>query len=246
MTAIFMARMPDGIIAAADGAFYGQDGTLTGVVSKLVLMPEKDCVVTLQGPFFYHVALRAGLGEATDFDGVLSRIVDLTANAWLAAANDYGYSRAFAMLIGGFSEARQQWETYWLNSEPWEQGGMQEPYEAWELTPALATVWIPGYGREACAAVGMDPDRPLGEQGMGCAEIAVRIICAARQQRIPIHGDDANGTCQVGGFVQLAQLNRGTAWSEIAHRWPDVIGFRLNPANGPQLPSFERQPTKPS
>lgn len=236
MTAIFMARMPDGIIAASDGAFYGQDGTLTGVVSKLVLMPEKACVVTLQGPYFYHVALRAGLGEAIDFDGVLGRIVDLTANAWLAAANEYGYSRAFAMLIGGFSEARQRWETYWLNSEPWEAGGMQEPYEAWELTPAMATAWTPGYGREACAAVGMDPDQPLGEQGMGCAEIAVRIICAARQQRIPIHGDEANGTCQVGGFVQLAQINRGSAWTEIAHRWPDVIGARLNPMSGPARP----------
>ncbi|KQQ23734.1 hypothetical protein ASF53_05265 [Methylobacterium sp. Leaf123] len=236
MTAIFMARMPDGIVAASDGALYGRDGALTAVVSKLVLMPEKNCVVTLQGPWFYHVALRAGLGEAMDFDGVLARIVDLTANAWLAADNDYGYSRAFAMLIGGFSEARQQWETYWLNSEPWEPGGLQEPYKAWELTPALATAWTPGYGREACAAAGLDPDRPLGEQGMGCAEIAVRIICAGRQQRIPIHGDEANGTCQVGGFVQIAQINRGTAWTEIAHRWPDGIGTRLDPSNGLAYP----------
>ncbi|WP_458438728.1 hypothetical protein [Methylorubrum extorquens] len=78
----------------------------------------------------------------------------------------------------------------------------------------------------------MDPGRALNEQGIGCAEVAVRIVCAARQQRIPIGGDLANGTCQVGGFVQLAQLDRGAASSVIAHRWPDTIGARLNPRNG--------------
>jgi hypothetical protein len=61
MTAIFMARMPEGIIAASDGALYAQDGTLTHVVSKLVLMPENDCVVPLRGPWLYHAALQAGL-----------------------------------------------------------------------------------------------------------------------------------------------------------------------------------------
>lgn len=76
----------------------------------------------------------------------------------------------------------------------------------------------------------------LSGQGMGYAEAAVRIICAARQKRIPIHDDEANGTCQVGGFVQLAQVTRGTAWSEIAHRWPDAIGARLDPTNGPLHP----------
>lgn len=232
MTEIFMARMPDGIIAAADGAFYGSDGTLSHVTSKLTLPPESDCVVTLQGPWFYHVALRIGLPQVTGLDAVLARIVNLTADAYLAAANNEGHTQAFAMLIGGFSEARQRWETYWLNSEPWESGGTQEPYEAWELTPALATAWTPGYGREACAAVGMDPDRALNKQGIGCAEAAVRIVCAARQQRIPIGDDPANGTCQVGGFVQLARINRGSAWTEIAHRWPDTIGARLNPKNG--------------
>ena len=64
------------------------------------------------------------------------------------------------------------------------------------------------------------------------AEAAVRIVCAARQQRIPIGGDPANGTCQVGGFVQLAQINRCSAWTEIAHRWPDKIGSRLYPIRG--------------
>ena len=71
MTAIFMARMPDGIIAAADGAFYGSDGTLSYIASKLTLVPESDCVVTLQGPWFYHAALRLGLPQAISFDAVL-------------------------------------------------------------------------------------------------------------------------------------------------------------------------------
>ncbi|APX88154.1 hypothetical protein BV511_14870 [Methylorubrum extorquens] len=68
------------------------------------------------------------------------------------------------------------------------------------------------------------------------AENAVRIVCIARQQRFPIGGDPANGTCQVGGFVQLAQINRGGVSSIIAHRWPDVIGAWLYPKNGPPCP----------
>jgi hypothetical protein len=58
----------------------------------------------------------------------------------------------------------------------------------------------------------------LGKQGIGCAEAAARIICAARQQGIPIGGAPANGTCQAGGFMQLAQINRGASSSGIAHR----------------------------
>lgn len=83
----------------------------------------------------------------------------------------------------------------------------------------------------------MDSDRALNEQGVGCAKAAVRIVCAARQQRIPIGDDPANGTCQVGGLVQLAQINRGAASSVIVHRWPDAVGVRLDPANGPVCPA---------
>ncbi|KAB7782284.1 hypothetical protein F8B43_5039 [Methylorubrum populi] len=98
-----------------------------------------------------------------------------------------------------------------------------------------------GYGRDTRVAVGMDPDRALNEQGIGCGEAAVRIVCAARQQRIPIGGDPANGTCQVGGFVQIAQIERGAASSVIAHRWPDTIGARLDPSNGPPCSSSALQ-----
>jgi hypothetical protein len=101
----------------------------------------------------------------------------------------------------------------------------------------IARLVCSGYGRDTCVAVGVDPDRALNQQGIGCAEAAVRIVCAARQQRIPIGGDPANGTCQVGGFVQLAQINRGAASSVIAHRWPDAVGVRLDPANGPVCPA---------
>ena len=82
----------------------------------------------------------------------------------------------------------------------------------------------------------MNPDRPLNEQGIGCDEAAIRIICAARREPIPIGRDEAHGTCQVGGFVQLAHVDRGTAWTSIVHRWPDVVGVRLDPLAGSLLP----------
>ncbi|OHV17421.1 hypothetical protein BK022_05725 [Methylorubrum extorquens] len=68
----------------------------------------------------------------------------------------------------------------------------------------------------------------------------MRIICAAWQQRIPISGDPANGTGQVGGFVQLAQLDRSAASSVIAHRWPDAIGAQPAPCETRKSPSLLR------
>ncbi|WP_455985717.1 hypothetical protein [Methylorubrum extorquens] len=64
-----------------------------------------------------------------------------------------------------------------------------------------------------------------------------RTICAGRQQRIPIGGNEASGTCQVHGFVQLAQINPGMTWTEVAHRWPDGVGGRLDPTSGLLCPS---------
>lgn len=232
MTAIFMARLPDGIVATADGAFYGREGRLSGTASKLILMPEVDCIITLQGPFFYHPGLRERLAAAGGFDTVLGCIVRVVRDLYAAHENDQGHSRAFAMLIGGFSAERQAWETYWLNSEPWEEALTQAPYEPWQLAPAWATAWTPGYGREASIAAGIDPDRPLNEQGFDVVEAGIRVICAARFEPIPIHRDPANGTCQVGGFVQFARLERGRAYTELVHRWADPIGERLDPMRG--------------
>ncbi|ACS41733.1 Hypothetical protein MexAM1_META1p4078 [Methylorubrum extorquens AM1] len=76
-----------------------------------------------------------------------------------------------------------------------------------------------------------------GKQGFSCAETAVRIICAARQQGIPIGGDPANGICQAGGLMQLAQINHGAASSGIAYRWPGSIGARPDPGAGPVRPT---------
>jgi hypothetical protein len=84
----------------------------------------------------------------------------------------------------------------------------------------------------------------LGKQGIGCAETAVRIICAARKQGIPIGGDPANGICQAGGFVQLTQINRAATSSVIAYRWLGRIGARLGPASGPVAPRSEEQLTE--
>lgn len=76
------------------------------------------------------------------------------------------------------------------------------------------------------------PPGPTTERsGHGLREDAVLIVCAVRQQRIPVGGDLAKGTYQVGGFVQLAQIDKGAISSVIAHRWPDAIGARLDPSN---------------
>lgn len=239
MTAIFMACLPGSIVAAADGAFYGQDGRLTTIASKFTLLPEHDCVITLQGPFFYHAELRANLiSNGGGFDCILHAIPRVVRGIYDRYQNAYGYSRAFDMLIGGYSEERQCWESYWLHSEPWKEGSNHEPYEPWQLVRAFRAAWVPGYGREACAAAGMDPDTRLTEQGMGAYEIAVRVICAARAQPIPIKDDPLRGTCQVGGFIQLVEMTRNTVTSSIAHRWPDMVGFRLSPEHGQLVPEF--------
>ncbi|MGV7031555.1 hypothetical protein [Methylobacterium symbioticum] len=52
----------------------------------------------------------------------------------------------------------------------------------------------------------------------------MRIICAAGAQRIPIHDDPANSTCEVGGFVQFARLGQAWAFTEVRHRWPEMVG----------------------
>lgn len=247
MTAIFMARVGDAIVAAADGAFYNSDGRLSHVASKFTLMPENECIITLQGPFFYHSELRGNLlPNGGGFDEVLRRIVDVVRSIHGRYDNSYGFSRAFIMLVGGYSVERARWESYWLKSEPQdEESTWPPPFEPWTLSPAYATAWTPGYGLEAACAAGIDPEKSLNEQGMDVSEIALRTICAARCSPIHINGAPENATCQVGGFIQFARLERGQLWTSMAHHWPDQIGKILDPTVGDLLPAYLTRVAEP-
>ncbi|BCM88094.1 hypothetical protein [Methylobacterium indicum] len=239
MTAIFMARSDAGIVAAADAAFYDNSGKLTFLNSKLTLMPEHDCVITLQGPFFYHPEIKANLFCKTGgFDDVLQEITGVMRDIHAKHANAYGFSRAFVALIGGYSKSRQAWETYWLHSEPGKEGANLPRHEPWVIRRARATEWAPGYEAEAGSLAGFDPEKPLSEQGMNVEEVAIRTICAARAQPIPIGDDPNNGTCQVGGYIQFARVEQRLITTSIAHSWPDPLGERLDPACGDLVPSY--------
>ena len=75
--------------------------------------------------------------------------------------------------------------------------------------------------------------------------IAVRLLCAARFSSAPDEtAISAAFNFNIGSFVQLTILRRDSIQSQIVHRWPDVVGEKIDPMRGEAIPGFLRQPSQ--
>lgn len=249
MSANVIVRQDDGIVIATDGIAYDGQGIVVAHVSKVALMPEWSCAFAVRGAGVVPTMMLFGLSKLATlgfniagFDDFLSFLPAAAEEVHKALLSDPTQSYPqFSMMIGGYSEAHGRFESYSLRSRDFEYPIGDEIHQqpAYTLAPLPSTHFAPTPSPEACAAVGLyqrGPDDPPEAPQV----TAIRGVCAARLDKGSLPGDEVNEDYSIGGFVQLTTILRDSVTSEIVHRWPDVIGEKLDPTRGEKLPAFLR------
>jgi hypothetical protein len=242
MTAIIMIRGHDGIITAADGISYGPDGVVQGQGSKILLMPEHDTVITIQGPASLITLVRNRLGlEMDGFDDVIEDLPEALRGLCAEIEDRAGTCPMCNAYVGGWSKQRERFETYFIRSIPPEADGSEYslPGEPWTLQPANAYMGAPWPDDEVAKRFGLS-QKMLSAGPIDSLVLAVRFIAAARFISSDERFGNVPGTHMVGGFIQTAFLQREGCSTSIVHRWPDPAGEMVDPTRGEELPAWVR------
>lgn len=249
MSALAVGTADNAIVFAADGVCYDYaEGKVSGLGSKLLLMPEIDCILgwTGLGAFGEHFRLATSMRFA-DFDALLDEVVGVSREIhlsmtwnWQRLAFNTGRETYLSFVLGGWSNVRQRFESYRIVSYAKESLDGTDPskkimLEPWRLLP-MPGMWASSApSPETCARFGT----VVGDGNYDMTDMAIRFICANRAES-GIRTDPETGAesfYNVGGFVQVAVLQRGNVNSWIAHRWPeDVIGMPIDPTRGKPMP----------
>lgn len=241
MTALAIGIAKNAIVLASDGAVTDGDGTLVGFESKVVLLPEHNALIACRGVGGFGTALHQRIGvDVTDFDSLLDYIPSKSAAVLEAYIQHYGLDDApISIIVAGWSESRQQYEGYRLGKQEWQPksvgGGEWEEMLPWTLLPIDGCLWArPWPSAELYGRFGIDP-KPQGS--IDIFKYTATLVCAARF-RPESTGPNTPEHYGVGGFLQMTMLERDYISTSIVHRWPDVIGERIDPTHGEALPTF--------
>ena len=247
MTAIAIIRCENGIVVAADGAAYDREAVLRKIGSKIEVMTHLSCVMTCRGDLGASTHLKLALavlaeqGEPMqDFDDVLAALPGCARGVHARCVTPDGRPVRFAVFVGGFSEARQRWETYCLRTYAYGggEGSLTGEHPAFTLTP-LPEYHLAPVPAEGWAPAGL-PARIDETTDLDPYTFAIRAVCGCRVDKgAPAHDPDAAEAHRVGGFVEAVFLTHDAAESRVVHRWPDPLGEPIT-LRGDLLPEFLR------
>ncbi len=219
-----MIRGANGVFAAADGVFYGSDGRVRGFGSKILLMPESNAVIVAQGMGLLLPALRFEIGfRATDFDQVTEALPAAFESVIRGLRRESGVETNGALYLGGFSPARERFETYRIASKS------DPDTPAFTLRPTAYAEGSPWPDADLTARYGLDDPEIVASP----FDIAARFLACARHIACPLDGDSSIAAFQVGGFAQVAMVTVEGCSTQIIHRWPDRVGELIDPNAGP-------------
>lgn len=224
MSAICMIRGANGVFAADDGVFYGPDGRLRGFGSKILLMPESSSVIVAQGMGLLLPALRFEIGfRATDFDLVTEALPASFESIIVGLRRESGVETNGALYVGGYSPARERFETYAIGSKP------DRDTLPFTLRPTAYAEGSPWPDAALTARYGLDDPEIVASP----FDIAARFLACARHVACPMDRDPTVSAFQVGGFAQVAMVTVEGCSTQIIHRWPDQVGEFIDPDAGP-------------
>lgn len=238
MSAIAVCRRETAIVIAFDSIAYGADGVVSSVrAGKVMPIPELGMVIGNTGIGNFTSFLRAQMAhQYASFD-----------EAIVGAPTDFEMTRIFMIAMGkaieeqpctviyaGWSDDRSRFETYRISARDKEimSGDQVETIAANTLHPIPGDWCSARYRREDAAKFGLD----RGEESSALEE-AVGLVCAARATTA--HNHDAIGDdYAVGGDLHVIILERETMTQMRTHRWPDVVGRRIDPDAGEAMPEW--------
>jgi hypothetical protein len=228
MSALVIVCKSDRVELLSDAALYDPiTGTVGAIHSKLVPLPELNCVMSGRGPIpvMWITAYVAGLSSTT-FDDLVANFDAIRAEAATynnGAIPTEEWAQSDIGLIG-WSESRNRPEGYVSL-------GNRIP----EITLAAGSLGPCDVGVFAGGSV--DLANAFVESVRKCpdafdAEIdGVAVMELLRSEARPLsNGRDAFfGHC-IGGYVEQATVTRAGTTVRTIHEWPDEIGKRISPS----------------
>lgn len=237
MTAISSIVQRDKLHVISDGAGYDREGVMRLVASKVSQIPSYPGVVAARGAthvtdlMAHHFAL-----HAPTFDVLVEKVEDLFPFLLDRFKDLLGGLNDCQLFIGGWSDARQRMEFYFLPSDDLhlqKVDGEAEDVGGYNLQGAGALQLL---DRGSTLPTLLNGDQELGF-GAGCGfdgdvEYYARTLLELQRQRKheACDGWNAVPTHIVGGFAQLTTVSRDGITTKILHRWPDKIGETIKPA----------------
>lgn len=242
MTALAMMIQPDDyVILACDGVSTSPStGAVGGYMSKLHFLPHLDLAIATAGFGGLAEALTFHLPTyVTDFDDLIKIMPEYLPWLWAEVVTTPSVTAWDSCIaLAGWSAERKRYEGFRYSTTEW--GEIDQSTGETVRKPAFTPRRIPeqsvwttcGFSEERLRAFGViDPP-----EGTADEDLVVRTICAARAESGHIEGQSLR--FNAGGFVQVAQIARGFARTNIAHRWPeDVLGEPVDPSRGQPLPN---------
>jgi hypothetical protein len=215
LSAISFVLLPNRLHVIADTAAYlADDGILGPCVSKISLAEGFPGVVATMGNMWSGTLVKSLLADCIGFDDLIE-----TAQALFEELAGNGHDLALA--IGGFSDARGQFEL-------WYGGTAMKQQFTWLATgtycggqPRISgEQWFKGFGKPMRSAA----------QIVDIDDFARTVLTLQRECRWGTAEGYPHDVCLVGGWGELATITRTGSDVHKIIEWPDVAGELIKPA----------------
>lgn len=229
-----------GLLACDGVASHHTDGSVVGYVSKITLIPELDTAMGVTGIYGLAQIMQWFMPlQVTSFDELLKALPELMFHSCkqLGQISDTECGKCCCVVVG-WSEARQKYEGWRITNYDKEvrTGGKDT---ASTVLKAFTMKRLEDRGTWSSAGPQEAVLRRFGvidgPEGSTDIDVLRRMVCAARADSGL--ATEEYGHFNAGGFIQVAQVQKGYVQSGINHRWPeDVIGEPIDPNRGQPLP----------
>jgi hypothetical protein len=212
MSVINCIRSKDGLAVFTDGAAYDQDGRLTSIASKILILPHASTVISVRGISDFIIPLYAIVHRCRTFGDVLNAV---QADAKFCDTSKFDNPLLISeVVIAGYSRERDAFEIYYL---PGHEHAAHLGFPAFKLTRIARNCWFPSPDPEVAKQIGWhipawnesDADR----DGINLME------CQRREK------------FGAGGFIHRTDITRAGINSRILKYWQDEVGRPVEPGH---------------
>jgi hypothetical protein len=214
MSAYIAARKDDRVTILSDAATYDRKLIVRRIASKIEEIGQFNTVVVSRGDLDVCVTLANGIRQiwrlADSFDIAVSSL-----ERQLDRLNAIGDQRPLEFILAGISEAHGPVLRAFTNRKV---EGM-EPFKFHIINDVIQCGFVPTGDR----VTAFDEKGGIDDLGLDMMEL-MRL-----QVSEPLTADSKPGHI-VGGFVERADITADGISREIIRRWPDRVGFPIDPA----------------
>ncbi|MGH6924588.1 MAG: hypothetical protein ACRED5_12690 [Propylenella sp.] len=193
---------------------------------KIVALPHLNAAISSRGPKLFLPLIADHLGSRhARFDDLVEKLREEIQVLTLLYSHVFqlcAHGADFDLVLAGWSEARQQPESYFISTR--EQPGVP----AWSVCELDPLAGMPMDDETAARFEASLTDEERRGVISDPVDFLLRLAEAQRQLKA-IQGQMSEATHGVGGFAQLTIIMPTLIQTSIVRRWPDQIGERIDP-----------------